>query len=196
MRDAQVVASDDQAPANAPRQPVRARQRALPVPPAALVELAQIDQQAMRGRIQMRGLLCNPFAQLLELTVHADYVSSRSDMQWHKVPEAHQMAMGVTRPSAHSVSSIDCDGIATLHRGLHFALQAANTRRWCGHEDPADWPAQGNAGRQSTVPMLAGVLLPAQCDRERSSFLVRIFKISSRSPVRCTGAVGSGMGML
>ena len=34
----------------------------------------------MRGGIEMRGLLCDPFAELLELILHVDWISWQSDI--------------------------------------------------------------------------------------------------------------------
>src|SRR5213595_3110460 len=66
--DADMLARGDQAPADAPREPVRARLRALQVPAALRVEFTQVSEQPMHGSIEMRRLLRDPFTQLFELT--------------------------------------------------------------------------------------------------------------------------------
>jgi hypothetical protein len=75
--DAHAVARGDQVPTDPPREPVRARHRALHVPPTALVELAQIGEQPVHGRIEVCRLFGDPFPQLIQLTVHAHSHISR-----------------------------------------------------------------------------------------------------------------------
>src|SRR6185503_6486380 len=79
-RHSHMVACSHQAPANSPREPVSTRESALPMPSAALIELAQIGQQTMHGGIQMRRLLGDAFAELFELTIHIECISLESDI--------------------------------------------------------------------------------------------------------------------
>jgi hypothetical protein len=49
------------------------------VPATALVELAQIGEEPMHGRIEVRRLFRDSLTQLLELSVHEDTISRHSD---------------------------------------------------------------------------------------------------------------------
>ena len=75
--DPHALPRGDQIPADPPGEPVRTRHRALNMPAAALVELAQIGEQAMHGGIEVRRLFRNPLPQLLELAIHGDCIASR-----------------------------------------------------------------------------------------------------------------------
>ena len=79
-----MIARSAQTPADAPRQPMCARERALSVPSAALVKYAQVRQKAMRGCIEVRGLFRDSLTELLELTVHEDWLSGHSDIGAHE----------------------------------------------------------------------------------------------------------------
>jgi hypothetical protein len=76
-RHADALAPGDQVTANPPGEPVRARQRALRVPAAALVELTQIGEESIHGGIEVGCLFCNPFPELLEIAIHGDSYSRR-----------------------------------------------------------------------------------------------------------------------
>jgi hypothetical protein len=44
----------------------------LQVPATALIELAQIGQEPMRRRVEVRGQFSDPLAQPIELSIHAE----------------------------------------------------------------------------------------------------------------------------
>jgi hypothetical protein len=50
------------------------------VPAAALIELAQIREEPVHGGIEVCGLFCDSFAELLQIAIHGDCVASDSDM--------------------------------------------------------------------------------------------------------------------
>src|ERR1044071_2033327 len=65
-----MVARRDQIPPDAPCEPVGTRSGALHMPTTAGIERSQISQQPVGGCIEMRRLLGDPLAQLLELILH------------------------------------------------------------------------------------------------------------------------------
>ena len=77
---AHVLARGAQIPADAPRQPVRAAASALRVPSASLVELAEVREQSVHRRIEVRCMLGNALTQSYQITRHDRYVSERSDI--------------------------------------------------------------------------------------------------------------------
>ena len=78
--DAHALPGRDELPADPPRQPVCTRQRTLDVPAAALIERAQIRKEPVHGCIEVCGMFCDSFAELLQITVHGDCIASDSDM--------------------------------------------------------------------------------------------------------------------
>jgi len=52
------------------------------VPATSLVERAQVGEQAVHGRIEVRRLFGDPLPQLIELTVHATAISPGSDIPY------------------------------------------------------------------------------------------------------------------
>jgi hypothetical protein len=46
------------------------------VPAAALIELAQIGQQPMRRRVEVCGQFGDPLAQLIELSIHDERLTT------------------------------------------------------------------------------------------------------------------------
>ena len=77
--DAYALARRDEVPADSPGEPVRARQRALRVPATPPIEVTQVGEQAMGRRIEVRGVLGDPFPQLLELSIHGRCIARASD---------------------------------------------------------------------------------------------------------------------
>jgi hypothetical protein len=47
---------------------------------AALIELAQIREEAVHGGIEVCRLFCDSFPELLEVTIHGDSIAPGSDM--------------------------------------------------------------------------------------------------------------------
>ncbi len=70
--DAHALPGRDGLPADPPRQPVCTRQRALDVPAAALIKLAEIREEPVHGGIEVCGLFCDAFAELLQIAIHGD----------------------------------------------------------------------------------------------------------------------------
>jgi hypothetical protein len=75
--DAHALARGDEAPSRRARKPVGTRRRALNVRVASLVALPRIDEESKRGRVQVCRLFCNPFPQLLEITIPGDVDGTR-----------------------------------------------------------------------------------------------------------------------
>src|SRR5262249_31024640 len=78
--DAEVLARGAEAPADAPGQPVRTAPCALGVPAAAPIERAEVGQQPMQGRVEVRRLLGDPLAQRLEILGHGQCIAPYSDI--------------------------------------------------------------------------------------------------------------------
>src|SRR5262249_55322997 len=102
---ADMFARRGQVPANAPGQPVRTRQRPLPIPTTSRIELAQICEQPMHGSIEVRRLLCDSFTQLFELTVHSDWISQASDSHWKC--EVERWLLGARRVPTNTIKNRD-----------------------------------------------------------------------------------------
>src|SRR6476620_3079899 len=76
-----MVARRDQIPPDAPCEPVGTRSGALHMPATAGIERSQVSQQPVGGRIEVRRLLGDPLAQLFELILHNNRISSGSDIE-------------------------------------------------------------------------------------------------------------------
>src|SRR6476620_324541 len=76
-----MVARRDQIPPDAPCEPVGTRSGALHMPATAGIERSQVGQQPVSGCIEVRRLLGDPLAQLFELILHDNRISSRSDIE-------------------------------------------------------------------------------------------------------------------
>jgi hypothetical protein len=82
-RDAHVVARRDQVPPDAPCEPVGTGRRALNVPTTARIERSQVGEQPVHRCIEVRRLLGDSLAQLLQLILHDNPISSGSDIESH-----------------------------------------------------------------------------------------------------------------
>src|SRR5215475_9112605 len=76
-----MVARRDQIPTDPPCEPVGTRSGALHVPTTAGIERSQVGQQPVGGCIEVRRLLGDPLAQLFELILHDNRISSGSDIE-------------------------------------------------------------------------------------------------------------------
>src|SRR5215470_19192908 len=85
-----MVARRDQIPPDAPCEPVRTRSGALHMPTTAGIERSQVGQQPVGGCIEVRRLLGDPLAQLFELILHDNRISSGSDIE--PAPHGTQIA--------------------------------------------------------------------------------------------------------
>src|SRR5215510_15025359 len=76
-----MVARRDQIPPDAPCEPVGTRSGALDMPTTAGIERSQVGEQPVGGCIEVRRLLGDSLAQLIELILHDNRISSGSDIE-------------------------------------------------------------------------------------------------------------------
>src|SRR5579872_1187227 len=88
-----MVARRDQIPADAPCEPVGTGSGALHMPTTAGIERSQVGQQPVGGCIEVRRLLGDPLAQLFELILHDNRISSGSDIE--PAPHGTQIAASI-----------------------------------------------------------------------------------------------------
>jgi len=101
LRDADPIARGLSAPADAPRQPLGARPRALLVPAVGDIELTHGGEQPMRRRIEVSSLLCDPFPKLLDTHRHAHSISNERSIvhRWLLLCAVDDEAAGISSES-------------------------------------------------------------------------------------------------
>src|SRR5678815_3281818 len=104
-----MVARRDQIPPDAPCEPVGTRSGALHMPTTAGIERSQIGQQPVGGCIKVRRLLGDPLAQLFELILHDNRISSWSDIE----------------PAPYGTSIAASIGLAFCSRTNHYGFAIA-----------------------------------------------------------------------